>query len=71
MKTVEQMQIKMQARSKEAGMEDGLVDTVREGESGMSGESRTDVYTLPCVKQIASGKLLSSTGGSVRCSVMI
>ena len=34
MKTVEQMQIKMQARSKEAGMEDGLVDTVREGEGG-------------------------------------
>ena len=71
MKTVEQMQIKMQARSKEAGMEDGLVDTVREGESGMSGESRTDVYTLPWVKQITSGKLLSSTGVSVWCSVTI
>ena len=28
------------------------------GEGGPDGESSTDIYTLPCVKQIASGKLL-------------
>ena len=27
-------------------------------------------YTLPCVKQIASGKPLYSTGSSAQCSVM-
>ena len=29
-----------------------------------------DMYSLPCVKQTASGKLLDSTGSSVQCSVM-
>ena len=29
-----------------------------------------DIYTLLCVKQIASGKLLNSTGSSALCSVM-
>ena len=28
------------------------------------------LYTLPCVKQIASGRLLYSTGNSAQCSVM-
>ena len=28
------------------------------------------IYTLPCVKQIASGKLLCNTGSSAQCSVM-
>ena len=30
--------------------EHGLMDTIREGEGGMKGESSTDIYTLPCVK---------------------
>ena len=33
-----------------------------EGEVEMNCKSRTDMYTLPCVKQIASGKLLCDTG---------
>lgn len=27
-------------------------------------------YTLPCIKEIASRKLLCNTGSSVQCSVM-
>ena len=33
-------------------------------------ESNVDIYTLPYVKQIASGKLLYSTESSTQCSVM-
>ena len=33
-------------------------------------ESSIDIYTLPCVKQIATGKLLYNTGNSVQGSVM-
>ena len=33
-------------------------------------EVGTDIYTPPCVKQIASGKLLCHTGSSAWCSVM-
>ena len=29
-----------------------------------------DIYTLLCVRQISSGKLLYSTGSSALCSVM-
>ena len=36
----------------------------------MNLEIRIDVYTLPCIKQIASWKLLYSTGSSALCSVM-
>ena len=41
-----------------------------EGEGEMKGEIRFDVYAQPCVRQIASGHLLHSTGSSARCSVM-
>ena len=33
-------------------------------------EIRTDVYTLPCVTQTASRKVLYNTGSSAQCSVM-
>ena len=36
----------------------------------MNWEAETHIYTLPCVKQIASGKLLYSTGSSAQCSGM-
>ena len=36
------------------------MDPVEEGESGANGESSIDMYTLPCVKQIADEKLLHS-----------
>ena len=41
-----------------AGIGNRLVDTVGEGEDGTNWESRTEAYTLPHVKQIASGNLL-------------
>ena len=47
-------------------VENGLVDTVWEREGGSS----IDIYTPPCVKWMASGKLLYSAGSSARCSVM-
>ena len=36
----------------------------------MNWRSKTDIHTLPCVKQIASVKRLYSTGSSAWCSVM-
>ena len=48
----------------------GRVDTIGEGDGGASWESGVDVCTLPCVRQLTSGRLLSSTGNSARCSVM-
>ena len=33
----------------------GCGDTGGEQEGGMHWESRTDIYTLPCAKQISSG----------------
>ena len=42
-----------------------------EGEGGtMNWESSVETYTLPCVKQIASEKLLDKPGSSARCSLM-
>ena len=47
------------------------MDMVRGGEVGkMNWEIRTDIHTLPCVKQIASGKLLYNMGSSAQCSGM-
>lgn len=41
-----------------------------EGEDGTNWEIKTDIYTLSCIKLIASGKLPYSTRSSARCSVM-
>ena len=46
------------------------MNKANKGEDGTDWEIRTDIYTLPCVKQIANGKLLYSTGCSAQCSVM-
>ena len=51
-------------------VENTHVDATEEGEGGMNWEMRIDVYTLPCIKQIVSGKLLCSTRSSAQCSVM-
>ena len=40
-----------------------------EGGGGTSWESSVDMYTLPCVQQLASGKLLGRAGSSAPCSV--
>ena len=52
----------LQERNGDADIEKGLVGIVAEGERGMNGESSTDIYTLPCVNQIAGEKLLYETG---------
>jgi len=46
----------------DSDIENGLVNTVGNGESGTNRESSIDIYTLPCVKQIAGRKLLCNTG---------
>ena len=46
------------------------MDTAGEGERGANWEIRFDINTLPCVKEIASGNVLYSTGSSAQCSVM-
>ena len=43
----------MEGRNGGADIENRLINTGREGESGTSGESSLDIYTHPCVKQIA------------------
>ena len=47
--------------NRDADIEKSLVDTLGKGEGGTNGESSTETYTLPRVKQIASGKLPYST----------
>lgn len=49
--------------------ENGLVDTVGEGESETNGESRS-TYIPSCVKWIAGEKLLHNTGSPIWHSVM-
>ena len=53
----------------DAATENEHVDTRAGGGDGTNWEVRTDIYTLPCVKQLANGKLLCSTGGSAGGSV--
>ena len=47
----------MQGRNRGADVENKLGDTVGEGEGRVNCESSTDIRTLPCVKQTASGEL--------------
>ena len=63
--------IKLQGRNRVIDVENRCVDTVRGREVGkMNWEIRIGIHTLPCVKQIASRKLLCSTGSSAQCSVV-
>ena len=52
----------MQGRNGGADVENGLVHTVGEGERRTNRESSIDIYTLPCIKEIAGEKLLYKTG---------
>ena len=52
----------LQGMNREADIENILVDTAGEGEGGTSWESSIETYTLPDVKQTASGKFLYNTG---------
>ena len=58
---------KPKCRNRSADIENGYVDMGGREGGGMNGIS---IYTLPCVKQRACGKLLYSTGSSARGSVM-
>ena len=40
----------LQVSNRDAGIENGLVDTAGEGEDGTNSESSTDIYSLHCVK---------------------
>ena len=44
------------------------MDTLGEGETNW--KSSIAIFILPCVKEIASGKLLDRTRSSAQCSVM-
>ena len=39
----------MQRMNEDTDVENGLLDTVREGEGGTNRESSIDIYTLSCV----------------------
>ena len=60
----------MQSRNRDSDVENALVHTAGEGEGGADWEIRTDMSTLPQVKQTAGGKVLGSTGRSAWCSEM-
>ena len=59
----------LQSGNRDSDTEIRLMDTAGEKEGGRNGESSTDVHTLPCLTQLARGKLLCNTGGSAQCSV--
>ena len=59
----------MQGRNTDTNIENRHVDTVGEREGGTNWESSIEIYTLSCVKQIASGKLLDNTGKLMLYSV--
>ena len=54
----------LQGRNGDTDVENESVDTAGEGDGGVSWKSSTDIFTFPSVKQMASGKLLYSTGSS-------
>ena len=45
--------------------------TEQEGEGGTNREGNMEIYTLPQVKQTASGNLLYDPGSSHQCSATI
>ena len=55
----------MQGRNGDENVENGLTDTVGEGESSSSGKSSINIYTLSCVKWITGEKLLCNTERSL------
>ena len=58
----------MQDRNRDTDIENGCVDM--EGRYVLNWEIETDIYTLPCVRLIASGDLLYSTGSLAWYSVI-
>ena len=60
----------MQGRNRDSDIQNRLVDIAGEGEGVTNLECGTDIYTLPCVKQTASGKLLYIAQGAQLGAVM-
>ena len=60
----------MQGRKRDADVESGLVDTVREEESEKNEESNINIYTLSGVRWVADEKLLCSAWSPVWCPVI-
>ena len=48
----------MQGRNRDVDVQNGHVDPGGDGEGGTNWEITTDIYTVPCVKLIASGNML-------------
>ena len=48
----------MQGKNRDTDVENDMWTQRGEGEGGTNWEIRIDIYTLPCVKQIASRNLL-------------
>ena len=59
-----------QGRNRDMEVENGHVDTAWGEEGGMNWEVKTDIRTLPSVKQIASGNLQYSPGSSAHGSTV-
>ena len=59
----------LQGRNGDPDVENRLVNTVREGKSGMNGETSINIYTWSYVKWIAGEELLCYTGSPVWLSV--
>ena len=60
----------MQDKNRDINVEKGHVDTGGEGEDGTNCELRIDIYTLPCVKQLAGRNLQNNIGSSVQFLVV-
>ena len=60
----------LKGRNGDTEVEDALVDTMGEGDSGTNDEGSFNMHTISCIKQIADGKLLCNTGGAAWWSVM-
>ena len=59
----------MQGSKRDTDIKNRLLDTMGEGEGGMTGESSLETYTSPWVKQVDSGNLLYDAGSSTLGSV--
>ena len=60
----------LQNQNRDTDVGNGHVDTGGAGRGGRDKQIRIDVYTLPCVKHMASGDSQYSTRSSALCSVM-
>ena len=60
----------LQAGNRDTDIENRLLNTVVGRGAGMGWGVGIDIYTLTCVKQVASGNLQNSMGSSAPCSLV-